>query len=111
MSVVSVPNDLPVLTVKASAPGCFPWVTLFVVARLTFVSEVIGIQTDLWVIAIDIIQPYLPVVDDLAQLHVALFTDAAINGFPVSDIRSPGSAPWSAVVELFLGHAVPRGLK
>ena len=54
-----------------------PWVSLFVVAGLALVEEALGIEADVWVVAIDVVQPYC-VMDYLPRFLSAYLTEAAI---------------------------------
>jgi hypothetical protein len=71
-------------------------------ADVTNVLEIVLIQCDLWIITVDIIQPYLVVVNYIARLLVAYLTDTAIDCHALIYVRLPGSEPWPALIELFL---------
>ena len=73
-------------------------------AGLANILEVILVETDLWIVAVYIIQPYLVVVDDVARFLVAQLTHTTIDGQALIDVSLPGAEPWSALVELLLIH-------
>ena len=105
-SIRCISQNFSIRPISAAARCFLAWVYFFVMAVLAFVFEVVRVQTYLWVIAVNIIQPYL-MVDDLARLIPAYLTQSAINSFPVCDIAQPRPAPWSAQIKLFLCHVLP----
>jgi hypothetical protein len=74
------------------------------VAGLANILEVILVETDLWVVAVYIIQPYLVVVDNKARLFVAQLTHTTIDSQSLIDVSLPSSQPWPAFIELLLIH-------
>jgi hypothetical protein len=74
------------------------------VTSLADILEVVLVQCDVRVVAVEVIQPYLVVVDDQTRLLVAQLTDAAIYCNTFIYIALPGSQPWPALIELFLGQ-------
>ena len=63
------------------------------------------IETDVWVVTVHIIQPYL-VMHYKTRLHTTDLTDASIYGYPLLDKRPPSSLPCFALVKLFLGQHI-----
>ena len=73
---------------------------------LTFILEALRVQAYVWVVAVHIVQPD-GVVYDQAGLLTAYLAQPTIHGQPRLDEGIPGTAPGPALVELFLGHALP----
>jgi hypothetical protein len=74
----------------------------------TYILKVILIQTDLRIVAVDIIQPHTEVMDDVPRFLVTQFTDTAVDRHALIDVRLPCSEPGPALIELFLGqHSLP----
>ena len=70
-------------------------------ARLALIHEVVRVQTDVWVVAVDVIQPDL-MVHDLARLLLTDLTDPAVYGQPFVYVCLPGQPPGLGFIELFL---------
>ena len=66
------------------------------------ILEVLLIETDLRIITVDIIQPYLVMVDNIARLLVTQLTDTAVYCLAFIYVRLPRTLPWCTLIELFL---------
>jgi hypothetical protein len=76
------------------------------VARLALQLEVVRVETDLWVVAVVIVEPD-DVVHYLARLFTTYLTQPSICGQPIVYIRPPCFLPGWASVELFLVQCFP----
>ena len=104
-SVVCVTNDFSIRTVKAPTRRCFSWVFLFVVAGLAFIQESFRIETDVWIIAVDVVEPYR-MMNNQPWFLTTHLTQPAVYGQPAVDECLPASAPRLAFVELLLRHGI-----
>ena len=102
-SIQCVSNYFAVLSVDASPRSRLSHIALLVVARLTFISEVVRVQADILIIAVGIIQPYF-VVDYFTRLLPTLLTCASVHSHTVCYISCPCPAPCLALIELLLSH-------
>lgn len=96
--------DFAIRAVEAASRYDFSRIYLSIVAGLTFVSEVIRVQADLGIVAVDIIQPRL-VMDNQPGLYVANLAQTAVDGQSPTDVGIPCPFPGSGLVKLFLVHA------
>jgi hypothetical protein len=76
------------------------------VTGLALIQKVLRIETDLWVVAVLIVQPY-PVVYYQPRLLATDLTEPTILSYALIDEGLPGPAPCLCLVELFLGHIWP----
>ena len=81
----------------------FHWVLFLVVAILTLIAQIAFGQTDLRVVAVDVVQPDL-VMHDLAQLSTAHLADSTLEPDAPLNVRISGAPPRAALVKLFLRH-------
>ena len=76
---------------------------------LALVKEVLRIETDVWIVAVDIIQPYL-VVDYQPRLHATDLADAAVHSHPLLNERIPHTLPCFSLIKLFLSQHLSGSL-
>ena len=105
-SILRVPYDFTIRTIKASPRCGDPRILLLVVAGLALIKKILRVQADLWIVAVLIIQPDL-MVDNEPRLLTTDLTGPAVHGFPLINEGLPCPPPGSGLVELFLGHLWP----
>ena len=103
---LSIAYDLAVRAVYAPTWCLFPWVSLLVVASLALELEVVRVQTDLWVVAVDVVEPGSPVVDYLARLYAAGLAESSVDCRPSRYVCVTRTSPCLRLVELFLIQCV-----
>ena len=101
-SPLCVAYNLTVRPVTAPTGCCFPRIALLVVTSLAFQHEVVRVQRDVRVVAVDVVQPCPPVVHDPARLYTAGLAQPSVDGRPFFDVCVPGASPRLGLVELLL---------
>ena len=81
-SPLCISYDLTVRAVCAPTWCLFAWIAFLVVARLAFQLEVVRVQADVRVVAVAVVKPDPPMVDDLAGLYAAGLTNPAVDCLP-----------------------------
>ena len=71
-------------------------------AGLALELEVVRVEADVRVVAIRIVEPNAPMVDDLSGLDSARLAKPAVNGQPFVYVRITGASPRLRFIELFL---------
>ena len=104
-SVVCVPQDFSVRSVKAPTRCRFPRISFFVMTGLAFVSEVLGVEADVRVVAVVVVQPRL-VVYDLSWFNSADLADPSVDCHPFVDVSLPCPLPRFCFIKLFLVHCL-----
>ena len=72
-------------------------------AGLALIQKIVLIQTDLWIVTVDIIQPNF-VMDNQARLFSAYLAQTAVYCHPLVNVYLPSPAPRRGFIELFLCH-------
>lgn len=102
--IICVPYDLTVWSIPDATRCWFPRIHFFVVAGLALQLEVVRVETDLWIVAVGIVQPDPVVVYDCSWLYSAGLADPTVYRFPAGYVVRPGPLPRSGLVKLFLGQ-------
>ena len=76
---------------------------------LTLIKKVVRVEADLWIVAVDIVQPDL-VMDYQPRLHATDLTDATIYAHALLYESIPHSLPCFSLIELLLGQHPARPL-
>ena len=105
--IVCVSYNLAIRAIQASTSHSLARIALFVVARLALILEALRIETDVWVVAVDVVQPD-SMMNYQTQLLVTYLAQPTIQCYPVIDIGLPCSLPRFALIELFLGQHSPQ---
>ena len=104
ISVQTIANNLTIRPIPASSWRFPSRIYLFVMAVEANILEVVLVETDLRVVAVDVVQPYLVVVDNVSRFIMAQLTDTTVDSYALIDVSLPGAEPWSAFIELLLVH-------
>jgi hypothetical protein len=73
------------------------------VTSLALIQKVLRVKTDVRVVTVDIVQPYL-VVHYQPRLHATDLTDATVNSHPLLNESISRSLPCLGFIELFLSQ-------
>ena len=102
LSVRCIAYYFTVRPVSAPTRYSFPRVAFLVVAGLALEHEVVRVQRDVRVVAVLIVEPDLPVMDNLARLYVAGLAQPAVYCHSFGYVSIPSTSPRLGLVELFL---------
>ena len=103
MSIISIPYNLPIGTVKASAFRDLPRIAFFVMTVLAFIQEALRVEADVRIVAVLIIEPD-GMVNYLPRLITTDLTQPAIYCHSIIYESLPCFLPGLAFIELLLVH-------